>query len=66
MNKNYLKNILKLLEKLENTQEETIDRVAAALTAAGFADLVLEDQQEFESFLEENTLFGLWVLLRKK
>ncbi len=29
MNKNYLKNILKLLEKLENTQEEIIDQVAA-------------------------------------
>jgi len=30
MNKAYLKNILSLLEKLENTQEEVIDRVAAA------------------------------------
>ncbi|MBO7252898.1 MAG: SIS domain-containing protein [Oscillospiraceae bacterium] len=28
MNKDYLKNIYRLLEKLENTQEETIDRVA--------------------------------------
>lgn len=29
MNKTYLKNIVALLEKMENTQEETIDRVAA-------------------------------------
>lgn len=29
MHKGYLKNIYRLLEKLENTQEETIDRVAA-------------------------------------
>ena len=28
--------------------------VAAALTARGFSDLVIEDQHEFESFLEEN------------
>ena len=30
MNKDYLKNILRLLEKVENTQEEIIDQVAAA------------------------------------
>lgn len=29
MHKGYLKNIYRLLEKLENTQEEAIDRVAA-------------------------------------
>mgnify|MGYP003290611594 CR=1 FL=1 len=32
----------------------TMEDVAAALTAGGFSDLVMEDQQEFESFLEEN------------
>lgn len=32
----------------------TVEDVAAALTAGGFSDLVMEDQQEFESFLEEN------------
>ncbi len=31
-----------------------IEDVAAALTAGGFADLVLEDQGELESFLEQN------------
>ena len=34
MNKDYLKNILALLEKLENTQEEVIDRVAAVCAEA--------------------------------
>jgi ribosomal protein L11 methyltransferase len=32
----------------------TVEDVAAALTAGGFSDLLMEDQQEFESFLEEN------------
>ena len=31
-----------------------IEDVAARLTAAGFADLVIEDQTEFEDFLQEN------------
>lgn len=31
-----------------------IEDVAARLTAAGFADLVIEDQAEFEDFLQEN------------
>ena len=32
----------------------TVEDVAAALTAGGFSDLVMEDQQEFETFLEDN------------
>ena len=31
-----------------------LNHTAAALTARGFSDLVMEDQQEFEAFLEEN------------
>ncbi len=42
------------LEITVKTAAGDIEDVAAMLTAAGFADLVLEDQQEFESFLEEN------------
>ena len=34
--------------------ESDAQAVAAALTARGFSDLVIEDQQEFEAFLEEN------------
>ena len=40
------------LEISVSTRSATIEQVAAALTAGGFADLVLEDQAEFESFLE--------------
>ncbi len=42
------------LEITLTTHGSTIEDVAAALTAGGFSDLVLEDQQEFESFLEDN------------
>ncbi len=34
--------------------ESDAQGIAAALTARGFSDLVIEDQQEFEAFLEEN------------
>ena len=36
------------------TRPDTINQVAAALTAGGFSELVMEDQMEFESFLEDN------------
>ena len=42
------------LEFTIHTAPGRIEDTAAALTAGGFADLVLEDQGEFESFLEEN------------
>ena len=42
------------LEITIKTAGDRIEQVAAMLTAAGFADLVLEDQAEFEVFLEEN------------
>ena len=42
------------LEIAVSTQPDTIADVAAALTAGGFPELVIEDQAEFESFLEEN------------
>ena len=42
------------LEITIETGPATIDAVAARLTAAGFADLVIEDQTEFEDFLQEN------------
>ena len=46
------------LEITLQTAPHTIEDVAAALTAGGFADLVIEDQAEFESFLDENR--GYW------
>ena len=42
------------LEITVTTAPGSIGDVAAALTAQGFSDLVLEDQAEFETFLEEN------------
>ena len=42
------------LEITVETAPSTIEDVAARLTAGGFADLVIEDQAEFEDFLQEN------------
>ena len=42
------------LEITIGTEAKRTEDVAAQLTAAGFEDLVIEDQQEFESFLEQN------------
>ena len=42
------------LEITIETAPSTIGDVAARLTAGGFADLVIEDQAEFEDFLQEN------------
>ena len=42
------------LEVTIQTAPGSIEQVASYLTAGGFSDLVLEDQTEFESFLDEN------------
>lgn len=42
------------LEYTISTDSGDIESVAAALTAAGFPELVIEDQAEFEEFLEGN------------
>lgn len=42
------------LEYSINTAATDIEAVAAKLTACGFSDLVIEDQNEFENFLEQN------------
>ena len=42
------------LEITIETAPATIETVVARLTAGGFADLVIEDQAEFEDFLQEN------------
>ncbi len=43
------------------TTNDTIDAVAAALTAGGFADLVLEDQGDFEDFLDKNRAYWDYI-----
>ena len=42
------------LEITIDTASEKIDSVVTSITAAGFADLVIEDQEEFETFLDQN------------
>lgn len=42
------------LEITLDTTPKNIDATVTLLTAHGFSDLVVEDQQEFETFLEEN------------
>ena len=42
------------LEITVNTASSGVETAAAALTAGGFSDLVIEDQAEFENFLEQN------------
>lgn len=49
------------LEITIDTAAHKVDSVAAALTARGFSDLVIEDQQEFETFLEENRAYWDYI-----
>ena len=49
------------LEITVTTAPTGIDAVAAELTARGFADLVLEDQQELEGFLEQNRAYWDYI-----
>ena len=49
------------LEITIKTAAAGIEETAAMLTAAGFADLVLEDQAEFESFLDENRAYWDYI-----
>ena len=49
------------LEITLDTASERIEQTAAALTAGGFSDLVIEAQQEFETFLEENRAYWDYI-----
>ncbi len=49
------------LEIVIKTTSESIDTTAAALTARGFAELVIEDQDEFETFLDENRAYWDYI-----
>ena len=49
------------LEITINTASDTVEDVAAQLTARGFSDLVIEDQEEFETFLEENRAYWDYI-----
>ncbi|HCI64892.1 MAG TPA: 50S ribosomal protein L11 methyltransferase [Clostridiales bacterium] len=49
------------LEITVNTASRDVEDVAARLTARGYSDLVIEDQAEFESFLEENRAYWDYI-----
>ena len=49
------------LEFTIDTTSEKINHVVTNLTARGFADLVIEDQEEFETFLDENRAYWDYI-----
>ena len=49
------------LEITVHTTQKTLDRTVTALTAAGFSDLVIEDQNEFEDFLDQNRAYWDYI-----
>jgi len=44
-----------------DTQPGCVDALAAALTAGGFPELVMVDQQEFEDFLDQNRAYWDYI-----
>ncbi len=52
---------MEYLELIIETVSGGIDAVTAWLTAAGFSDLVIEDQTEFEAFLEDNRAYWDYI-----
>lgn len=49
------------LEITVNTAPQTIEDVASRLTAGGFSDLLIEDQQEFSDFLDQNRAYWDYI-----
>ena len=49
------------LEITIDTAAEKINSVVTNLTARGFSDLVIEDREEFETFLEENRAYWDYI-----
>lgn len=49
------------LEITIETESGTVEDIAAALTAGGFPELVIEDQGEFETFLDENRAYWDYI-----
>lgn len=52
---------MEYLELVIATTGSGIDTVTMALTAGGFEDLVIEDQAEFETFLEDNRQYWDYI-----
>ena len=49
------------LEITVRTESAGLDAAATALTAGGFSDLVIEDQAEFETFLDQNRAYWDYI-----
>ncbi len=49
------------LEITLSTAPDTVDDAAARLTAAGFSELVIEDQAQFSQFLEQNRAYWDYI-----
>lgn len=49
------------LEVTINTPAGKVEAVAEALTAGGFSEFLLEDQEEFETFLQENKAYWDYI-----
>ena len=49
------------LEITVKTTGDRIDSVVTGLTARGFSELVIEDQEEFETFLDENRAYWDYI-----
>ena len=49
------------LEITIDTVSDKIDAAVIGLTAAGFSDLVIEDQEEFETFLDQNRAYWDYI-----
>ena len=49
------------LEITINTAHSGVDDIAATLTANGFSDLLIEDQDQFEDFLEQNRAYWDYI-----
>ena len=52
---------MEYLEVTISAVSRGIDTLSSSLTAGGFADLVIEDQAEFETFLEENRAYWDYI-----
>ena len=52
---------IKWLEVAINTTPERLDEITAKLTAAGMTGLVIEDEAEFQQFLEQNRQYWDYV-----
>ena len=52
---------IKWLEVTVNTTPDRLDEVCAKLAAAGMDSVVIEDEQDFLSFLEQNRQFWDYV-----